>query len=323
MIFLFAVLLLSCRTAPPIIPQIEDEVVFIPMEPGGFAYIFVDVENSRAILEGISFRGLDTSDRQFRRILNSTQSAMAAIYMPRYGEPAGTRFRLIAQGRYPSGRARMAMRCSRHWRGQRSQATGARYWYSSAGMVSIAMSRGEAFVSTSLHNAPVDPFYIGPGTQIPEGFDEFRYGSVISLWLDNPGMFLNQRLRDMHIPLEIPAEQFFVSLFPVPYTPTTGEKSAEENPNPAGESHYAAHIRIQVANEIQARGFATVLSLARTLFTPPAAGDGAVDGTANIAIVVASILFANPTVAEGRYLNIRTNVMSAEEISLLFSQFAP
>ena len=308
-LFLLAMMLLSCRTAPPMIPM-QNEAVFIPMEPGGFAYVFIDVEGARPILDNLSFRGLDTNDRQFRRILDSTQSAMAAIFMPRYGEPAGTRFRLVAQGRYPSGRARMAMRCSRHWRGHRSAVSRNRFWYSAAGMLSIAMSRNEALVSSSLYNVPADPFYTGPGTRIPDGFDEFRRGAVISCWLNEPGTFINQRLSDMHIPLEIPAEQFFVSLFPAPPAQTLAG-----NPNPTGEIHYVAHIRIQVESDVQARGFATILTLARTLFAP------AEDGT--IATALASILFANPTVAYDRYLLIKTNAMSAGEISLLFSMFLP
>jgi len=314
LVFLLLMLLASCRTAPPLMPRVEEEEVFIPMEPGGVAYIFIDVENSRHILDGLSFRGLDTGDRQFRRILDSTGSAMAAVYASGEGEPAGTRFRLAAQGRYPSGRARMAMRCSRHWRGRRSQTSGGRYWYSTEAMISIAMGRNAAFVSTSLCGAPVDPFYSGPGTLVPEGFDRFRAGAIVSSWMDNPGAFINQRLADMHIPLEIPAEQLFVILFPVPRKPSPEE-------NPAGAQGYAAHVRVRVASELQARGFATVLALARALFSPPPAGDPPAGGSA--ATAIAAILFANPTVAEGRYLHIRTDPMEASEISLLIGSFLP
>ena len=300
-VFLFLMLLLSCRTAPPMMPPAHDEEVFIPMEPGGFAYIFIDVINARPILDTISFRGLDTGDRQFRRILDSTQSATAAVFMPGEGEGALTRFRLAAQGSYPSGRARFAMRCSRHWRGRRSPATGDRYWHSSEGMISVSMNRRQALVSTTFDDgAPVDPFYVGPGTLVPAGFDRFRAGAVVSSWLGDPGAFLNQRLRDMHIPIEIPAEQFFVGLFP------------------AAESQYVANIRIQVENDVQAGGFARVLSAlsaARSMFAP------AEDGT--LATMMASVLLANPTEARDRYLYIKTDTMNAEDVSLLFNMFSP
>ncbi|MCL2600763.1 MAG: hypothetical protein FWD88_06245 [Treponema sp.] len=297
-VFVFIMLLLSCRTAPPVMPNMDGEVFFIPLEPGGLIYIFIDTEGARPILDNLSFRGMDTDDRQFRRILDSTSHAMAAVY----SEPAGSRIRLVAQGRYPSGRARMAMRSSRHWRGHRSQAAGVRYWHSAAGMISVTMSRSEALLSTSICDAPVDPFYAGPGTRMPEGFDAFRRGTVISCWIENPGMFINQRLGEMHIPFEIPAEQFFIGLFPVSGTP---------GPN------YEVYLRIQVANENQARGFASLLALARAMFTPPA------NMGSNIAAVLMSILLANPTVAEGRYLHIRTSAMNADEVSLLFSQLLP
>jgi len=315
LLFLF-LLLSSCRSAPPVMPGMEDDAVFVPMEPGGFVYVFVDVENSRAILGNLSFRGMDANDRNFRRILDSTHSAIAAVFMPGYGEPAGTRLRLAAHGRYPSGRARMAFRCSRHWRGRRSAATGDRYWFSPEGMISITVSRREALVSTSLRDASVDPFYVGSGTPIPEGFNEFRRGAILSTWIENPGAFINQRLAEMHIPLEIPAEQFFASLFPV-----RDEQNPDGNPSAANEPHYMLHLRIQVASEIQASGFAMVLAFARNMFVP--APDSYEPPGGNMAAVLTAILFANPTVAEGRYLHIRTDAMSAGEIALLLSRFLP
>ena len=308
--FLFVALLLSCRTAPPVIPEAEDEAVFIPLEPGGFAYVFIDVENARPIIDTLSFRGMDTSDRQFQRILDSTQSAMAAIYMSQDGEPSGTRFRLVAQGRYPSGRARMAMRCSRHWRGRRSQFSGDRYWHSPTAMLSVSMNRREAFVSTSLCETPIDPFDSGSGTLIPDGFNEFRRGAVISCWLEDPRTFINQLLREMNLNIVLPAEQLFVRLSPVPYAPNpTGTSD--------GELRYVGHIQIRVANPLLARNLSIALFVARTLIAAAATGGE------NAAAVMASILLANPATATGNNLHIRTNPMSAEEISLLIRQFSP
>ena len=305
--FLALMLLLSCRTAPPIMPGMEDEAVFIPLEPGGFAYIFIDVENSRPLIDNISFRGMDTSDRHFQRILNSTHSAMAAIYIQE-GEPSGTRFRLAAHGNYPSGRARTAMRCSRHWRGRRSR-TGDRYWHSSTGMISVSMNRNEALVATSLCDTPVDPFHSGTGTLIPEGFNEFRRGAIISCWLEDPRTFINQLLSEMGLNIVLPAEQLFVSLNPVPYVPNPA--------GGAGELRYVGHIQIRVANPLLARNLSIALFVARNLIAAAAGtGDSA-------AAVMASILLANPATATGSHLHIRTNAMSVEEISLLVAQFSP
>jgi len=307
--FLFVALLLSCRTAPPVIPEAEDEAVFIPLEPGGFAYVFIDVENARPIIDTLSFRGMDTSDRQFQRILDSTQSAMAAVFMSQDEESPGTRFRLVAQGRYPSGRARIAMRCSRHWRGRRSQASGDRYWYSPTARLSVTMNRREAKVSTSLCETPVDPFYFGSGTLVPDGFNEFRRGAVVSCWLEDPRTFINQLLREMNLNIVLPAEQLFVRLTPVPHAPNPTEPGD-------GELRYMAHIQILVANPLLARNLSIALFVARTMLAAAATGD-------NAAAVLASILLANPATATGSHLHIRTNPMSAEEISFLVGQFSP
>ena len=306
-IFLFFLLLPSCRTAPPVSPM-PREAVSIPLEPGGIIYMFIDVQHARPIMDSLSFRGMDTEDRNFRRILDSTSYALAAVYEAREGEPAGTRFRLVAHGVYPSGRARMAMRCSRHWRGQRSGATGDRYWHSPAAMLSMSITRNEAFLTTSLYGASVDPFYVGPGTNIPEGFNEFRRGAVVSLWLENPAAFINQRLMEMHIPLEIPAEQFFANVLPAPNAPSPSEPL------------YEVYLRIQVASPLQAMGLAFALSAARMFVSPAALGDPADGG--NFAATLMSLLLANPAAADGRHLGIRTDPMTAGEISLLLGQFA-
>jgi len=299
---LLAALLASCRSAPAA-PQVPAGAATIPLEPGGFAYVLIDVERARPIIGHLEFMGMDASDRQFRQMLDSTRWAIAAVYMPREGEPEGTRIRLAAQGNFPSGRASMGMNFSRHWRGQRSATTGDRFWYSSAALMSMAISSREAHVSTSLRNEPVDPFYVGEGTEIPEGFNEFREGAIISTWLDSPGEFINDRLAEMHIPLEIPAEQLFMSIF-------------QHEPQ-GGEQMYTAHLTIQMPGEAQAAGFATVLSFARLLFAPPPPAEGGGD----MAAALLSILFNNPTTAEGRNLHIRTGAMTAREVSELFGMF--
>jgi len=300
LLFLFAALLLSCRTAPPMVPGVEGQAVFIPLEPGGFAYVFIDVEKARPIIDTLSFRGMDTSDRQFQRILDSTQSAMAAIYV---SQDAGTRFRLVAQGSYPSRRARTAMRCSRHWRGRRSGFSGERYWYSPTAMLSVSMNRREAFVSTSLCEIPIDPFYSGTGTLVPDGFNEFRSGAIISCWLEDPATFINQLLREMNLNIMLPAEQLFVRL-----------SQADESD---GGPRYVGHIQIRVANPLLARNLSIALFVARTLLIAAATGGE------NAAAVMASILLANPATATGNNLHIRTNPMSIDEISLLVGQFSP
>jgi len=304
--FMAALLLPSCQTAPPLMPERNGEA-FIPLEPGGLAYIFVDVGQARPLLEALSFRGMDASDRHVQRILDSTDFAIAAVYMEQGSEPARARFRLAAQGSYPSGRARMAMRCSRHWSGRRSQASGGRFWHSAAAMISVAMSRGEARVSSSLCAEPADPFYSGPGTRIPGGFEEFRGGAAIAGWLEDPRPRINGILAQMGLRIEIPAEQFFAGISR--HAPGAGE---------GGDApRYVGRIQIQVANPLLARNLSIALFVARGLIASAAgAGDSAAEA-------LASILLANPATATGRYLQIRTDPMAAEEITQLFGRFSP
>ena len=280
----------------------------LDIEPGGIVYVLVDFDRARPVLGLLSFRGVDSGDRQFRRMIDSTGFATAALYQWRSEEGyTGTRFRLVAGGRYPAGWARLAMRCGRAWRGTRSPY--GRFWSSDEGMISLGISRREAHVSSFLHREPVDPFYSGGGTEVPAGFTAFSPGAAVALWLENPGTFLNERLTEMRIPLEIPAEQLFAGLFPVPYVP------AGNGAGITGGPFYELHLRITVASEMQAAGFATVITMARAFLAPAPEETGAA--------ALVSILFANPASADGRNINLRSAPLSASEVAALINGFQP
>jgi hypothetical protein len=117
----------------------------------------------------------------------------------------------------------------------------------------------------------------------------------------------------MNLPLQIPAEQLFVSLFPVP--PDEEAVSAED-----GSASYEAHLRIKTPSPSQARGLVTIFSMAR-LFASNAAGAGDMAAPPYVAALL-PILFAHPPVQDGAFLNIRTAAMDAEAIALLFSLFS-
>jgi len=275
------------------------------MEPNGLVYAMVDVAGARPILENMNIRGLDSGDKQFRRMLESTTSAIAAVYpvVNAEGEPAGSRFRLAASGRYPSGWARLALNGGKEWKGTKSAASGERFWSSASAMISVAISRREARLSGFMNGEPVDPFHSGAAAEVPEGFSGFAFGAAVSCWLGEPGTFINQRLAEMLIPIEIPADQVFAGIFPVPHSQSR-------------EPQYELHLRLRVSSEIQANGFARVITTARAFFAPPP-DDGSGAGA------LASLLFANPIVAEGRHLNIRTEAMGAAEVATLLGMFAP
>jgi hypothetical protein len=280
--------------------MMPDETTSIPLDTGALGYIFADVKNARPILEYVSFNGMD--NKQLQQMLDVTQFAAAAVYPPQ----SPRRYQLAAWGSYPSSRAKMALGFSNDWKQIRSPSSGAMYWYSGQQRLSIAINAKQAFVlavsGNSSADAPsTDPFSAAPGVTAPEGFGTFSKDAVLSCWFDNPGPVINEKLQAMGIPFEFPAQRVFISLFPV----------HEEQQQ---EQRYQAHLKIQVAGETQARGLATVFNLARNFLVPQGNSDGAA--------ILASILFANPPVLEGKNLNITTAALSGKELALLFKMFS-
>ena len=285
--FLFS-FFLSCQTSPKIPDfSLNDG---LPLEPGGYVYLLAE-KDALPILNQIMFNNID--NKQFQQMIDLTRFAAAAVYVtPNEGTGKSTsRYRLAAWGNYPASRAKMALGSSKEWKKRRSPVSGGDYWYSTQSGYAVAITAGVALAATAAKGgdeAP-DPFSAAPGTALPEGFAAFREGSVLSCWLDNPGPTISQKLGEMGLPLEIPAQQIFVSLIP------------------AEEQSYAAHLQIQLANASQARALTMMLALARN-FIPSQTGLG--------------ILFANPPVQDGSNLNITTAPLSAREIALLLKSFS-
>ncbi|MDR1239926.1 MAG: hypothetical protein LBK27_07420, partial [Treponema sp.] len=149
-----------------------------------------------------------------------------------------------------------------------------------------------------------DPFTAAPGTEAPEGFAEFRRGAVLALWLTDPGPPANRFFAVLGLPLQLPAEQLFVSLFP-----HTGEGEGAA----AAEPVYEALIRIQTPAASQARALFTLINMAASALQTAELADGPA--------VLAGIFFARPPTLDGRNLNLRTAAMDAAQIALLFSLF--
>ena len=291
-------LLFSCRTNP-VTPEINLlESGFLPLEPGASVYIVANITQARPILEHVKISF--SNNNQFRQMLDKTHSAVAAIYLPGNEQ----RFQLAAWGRYPVSSANMAFGFNKNWKKQRSAKPGATYWYSAQNRLSVALDQKEALVSAASGSSPIDPLAALPSqTKVPDGFAEFARGAILSCWLNSPASLINQKLGEMRISLEIPAEQIFVSLFP-----------AAESEVAGGERLYTATVQIEVSNAIQARALASILTIGRGLFAfgENSGGDFA----------LAAILFSNPPVLDGNKLIIITNALNAREISLLFGSFS-
>jgi hypothetical protein len=298
--FLFS-LLLSCRSVPTQFDTTLLESGSLPLQPGGAAYIVIDAGSSRPVLERLNFSF--ANNKQFRQMLDRTHSAVAAVYYKGNKQ----RYQLIAWGRYPVSRANMAFSFSSNWKKQCSAINGEAYWHSAQDRLSVALGPQEALVSIATGPSPVDPFSVSGidvpvKTQIPEGFGAFSRGAALACWINSPASLLNQKLSEMDIPLELPAEKLFLSLFP-----------ADEG-RAGGERHYTAVIRIEVPSETQARALATILTIGRGFFSPGAGSGGAFG--------LADLLFSNAPVQDGNSLVITTDALSAGEISLLFDIFS-
>jgi hypothetical protein len=294
---LFAVNLLflfSCATGPKTADPFQEEAAFLPLEPGAQAYLLAGVPACRPALDQLMARYLDHS--QAREMLDRTRSLAAAFYPEGYER----RFQAAAWGNYPGFRGNLALAAGKDWKKYRSK-TGGAYYHSAGEGLSVALTASRAFAAGAEPGAKADPFAEEPGTEIPQGFAEFRQGAALALWINDPGSPVNNLLATMGLPLQIPAEQLFVSIFP---RAGEGEGAAVK-----AEARYEALVRIRTPAASQARAIFSLIALAMS-----AASAKTADG----ALTLADLLFVNPPVLDGRNITFKTNAMTAEEIALLF-----
>ncbi|MCL2765552.1 MAG: hypothetical protein FWD40_09790, partial [Treponema sp.] len=116
-----------------------------------------------------------------------------------------------------------------------------------------------------------------------------------------PGPRINRVLEQMELPIQLPAERIFISLFPAP------------------EEKYEAIIRLRIANASQARGLVTIFSLARSFMGPSVYDE---DDESGFMAVMMAVLFANPPALDGRDINIKTAALSEKDIALLLDVFS-
>ncbi|GHV10551.1 hypothetical protein FACS189491_00230 [Spirochaetia bacterium] len=307
----------SCATAPKVVPLSPDAqgVEYLPLAPGGLVYVFADVDAARPILDRFSLGGI--SGGQATEILDRTRYAVAAVYP----KESSQNVQAAAWGNYPSASAGLSFAFSKDWK-KRKSASGKFYWYSERNSFAVSLNAGQAFVSMGAPGAkpggvpaansknPLDPFAPPPGIASPEGFAEFRRGAALSFWVEDPAVPLNRFLNVLTLPLQIPAEQLFISLYPA-----SPEYLAEP-----GSAGYEAHVRIKTPTASQARALVTIMSMAR-LFASNAAGAEGLAAPSSVAGLI-PILFAHPPEQDGTFLNIRTAPMDAGEIALLFGMFS-
>jgi hypothetical protein len=304
---LIAVLELSCQSAPKVAEILPDSES-VPLDPGALAYSFVDIRNARPILNYVDFMGMN--DKDFQQILEKSLSAVIAVHAPQDKR----RFQLVAWGNFPSSGAKMALGASKSWK-KMSTPTKAVYWYSPVGQVSVALTPRLAFVLGVQRNIAgdisVEPFPTQT-TAIPHGFNEFRRDAIFSCWLNDPALYIKQKLEEMGIPLAIAVEQLFVRLSPV--------SDQEES-----EGLYEALLKIQVPSAIQARAMATLFAIAqRSIPLPKISDDNAANDNSgeDRSAVLKYLLLSNPPVLEGNTVFFKTNALNAEGTALLLKMLS-
>jgi len=303
LLFVICYLLFACKSAVQAPEQMLLENGIVPLDAGASAYAIIDVTHARPILEGISY--IPVNDKNVKLMLDKTRSAVVAVFSP--SPEDDRRFQLISWGSYPASGSSIAFGTSKDWTKQRSASLNTVYWHSEKSQMSVAVSPAQAYVLVAMTKTPHDPVASSEGIKIPEGFGEFARDSVFSCWLSNPGPVLNQRIKEMGIPLEMPAEQLFIRVFPA-------------------EMMYEAHLKITLPSATQARTIVSFLSIARA-FMPPAQpsasqDSGVQDSAAMLSSLMSALLFANPVVQEGASILLESPPLSMRDISLLFSMFS-
>ena len=318
--FLFSFLffpIFSCRTAPKTVDNIFIDPALLPLEPGASAYIIADVQSIKPFL--------NIDDKQVQQMIDRTQFAAAAMYFPHMAPGVMRRYQLAASGSYPASGAKMAMGNNKHWQKLHSPVSKNEYWYSAESGLSIAVTATTALVSavyitadhavtenTAINYTEIDPFSAGR-TAVPDGFNTFSEGSILSCWINDPGPTVDKRLAEAKVPLKFPANQLFISIYPL--------HKADD-----GELMYEARLRAEFANAAQARTLTVLLAIAHGEMAPhknASQTDSAKDHTVggNFADM-AALFFANPPVQDDKYLTIKTNPLSARYLSLLFRSFS-
>lgn len=283
---------LSCQSAPKTTEINLDEAAFFPLDPGAAVYVYADVRSALPFI--------NLNDKQLQQMVNQTSYAAAALYLPEMFPKVTLRYQLTAWGTYPASKAKMAFNASKEFAKIHSAISDKDYWHSSHGGLSLALTANRAYVSAAawnIPNPPHDPYAALPGTAIPEGFNEFRKDSIIACWFEEPALILNKLLEKIEIPLEIPAEQLFISI------------------SVSDDQLCNACIRIAVGSPAQARALTTLFALARAFMLPDGApSEAGFTSPADLA----SFLFASPPIQDDKYLIIQTNPFSAADIGELF-----
>ena len=305
-----SIILSACSTIPRDTAQ-RDTGDFSLLPEGGKLYLWADVKEAGVLLESISFDGMPLN--QAGAILDRTDTA-AAVFFGRLTEQGreeeapgstdqdseapspGNSFFINLRGKYPSFGAGVSFTFSREWKRTRSE-TGNSFWLLENTGLGLALNSNLALVSSG------DPFLRLPvnsripAVRVPDGFDEFRKGGVVSGWIpDNEPV--NRFLSDLGIPIQIPAEDF---LF---------------NAVKQDDDIWELDFLIRTPSVSQARALVTLFSMARSFIMSFVPGNET--GSASVLDFIPA-LFANLPERNEAELRLKSGSFTTSELALLFN----
>jgi hypothetical protein len=282
--------LASCATSPK--TQARSEAApFARFPAGAIGYLYVDTVKARPILNAVSLERFGGNSASMAAVLDKTATAAVAFY-PQGGS---RHFLMEARGRYPRFQASLSFTFNAGWKKRRA-ATGASYWYAPQTGISVFLEADHAFVSDG------DPLPAPEGSflSVPEAFALFAQDAVLAGWLTEGAMPLNQFLQSLEIPLQIPAGQVLFSLR-------------------QSQGYYEGLIRLETPSVSQARALVSLFSMARLFIGPLVPGEvnSLTDPQA-----FGRLFFAHPPEQDGAILNLRTGLLDAQGVALLFTLFS-
>jgi hypothetical protein len=268
---------------------------FDALDPGASVYIALDAQEARPLLAPLKISGI-TGGRT--DLLLDKTSRIAAAFYP---EGGGRRFLAVCQGDYPNVLAALSLTASADWKKVRAW-NNAPYWRSDAGALSLALNDSWALVSDA------EPFARTTKAATPqEGFDAFRRGAALAGWITDGGASLNKLLHSLEIPIEVQTQSAFFAVNKINAANETGAVNGID-------ARYEINVRLEMLSEEQAKGVATLFSLARLFIGQNSDSES---GT----LALAGPLLANPLEQSGQTLNLRSGAMTGEEVALLFNAF--
>jgi hypothetical protein len=297
---LLIILFLSCKSLPktPDMDLASLEKTGLPLESGAMIYLIADVEKARPVIDLLPIKEL--KDNQTKQMLEKTDFLAAALFP----KESGRRFQLAAWGNYPSSGADMAFGINKNWKQLRA-ASGYSYWYSDADRLSITVNPKQAFAAASVNDMPAEPVTAAFKVKMPEGFAEFRkitlgnkstqgnQPSPLSCWFNDGGPVINRALNNSGLPIRFQVHELFIAFFTLE------------------GGRYQAAMRMQFENQSQARGMASLLSVANNFIYGELGGKS----------LLTSIFFANKPVQNENYIDIITAALKEEEIAQFLGLF--